>query len=246
MWPDVGRDLPYALRGLRRTPAFAAAVIATLALGIGANTAIFSAVNAVLLSDAFVANPESVVDVYTSSGNNPYSNSSYPDYFDLRDSGTFASLAAYTAVSMTMDANGFPEALAGQLVSGNYFETLGIAPSHGRAFTPDDDRPGAPVRVVVISHALWLRTFNADQSLIGKTLRLNSHPYTVIGIAPRGFNGPQIGVAADVWVPTALQPEVDPPAAAVRRARGHAGVFDLRRSRGLRMVGRLWPGVSID
>jgi predicted permease len=245
MWSDAGRDLQYALRGLRRAPAFAATVIATLALGIGANTAIFSAVDAVLLRDAFVADPESLVDVYTSSGDNPYSNSSYPDYFNLRDSGTFASLAAYTAISVTMDANGYPEPIAGQLVSGNYFEALGIAPSLGRAFTPDDDRPGAPVHVVVISHALWQRTFNGDRSSIGRTLLLNSHPYTVIGVAPRGFTGPQIGVATDVWVPTALQPEVDPPAAAVRRARGHSRVFDLRRSRGLRMVGRLPRGVGI-
>ena len=246
MWSVAGRDVRYALRGLRRAPAFAATVIATLALGIGANSAIFSAVDAVLLRDAPVSDPESLVDVHTSSGNNLYSSSSYPDYFDLRDSGTFASLAAYTPVSITMDANGRAERLAGQLVSGSYFEVLGIAPLFGRGFTPADDRPGAAVRVAVISDALWRRTFNADQSLVGRTLRLNSNPYTVIGIAPPGFVGPHLGVAIDVWVPTALQPEVDPPAAAVRRARGHAAIFDLRRSRGLRMVGRLPPGVSID
>ena len=231
MWSDAGRDVRYALRGLRQAPAFAATVVATLALGIGANSAIFSAVDAVLLRDALVSDPESLVDVHTSSGNNLYSSSSYPDYFDLRDSGTFASLAAYTPVSITMDANGQPEPLAGQLVSGNYFDVLGIAPLFGRGFTSDDDRPGAPVRVAVISDALWRRSFNADQSLVGRTLRFNSNPYTVIGIAPPGFVGPHLGAAIDVWVPTALQPEVDPPAAAVRRARGHSAIFDLRRSR---------------
>jgi predicted permease len=112
--------------------------------------------------------------------------------------------------------------------------------------TPDDDRLGAPVRVAVISHALWRRVFNANQSLIGHTIRLNSNPYTLIGVAPPGFVGPLLGVATDVWVPTALQPEVDPPSAAVRRARGHSGIFDLRRSRGLSMVGRLPSGASID
>ncbi len=206
---------------------------------------IFSAVDAVLLRDAPVTDPDHLVDVYTSS-NTLYSNSSYPDYFDLRDSGTFASLAAYTPVSITMEVNGQPEPVAGQLVSGNYFEVLGVTLPVGRGFTPDDDRLGAPVRVAIVSHALWQRVFNADQSLIGQTIHLNSSPYTLIGIAPPGFAGPRVGVATDVWVPTALQPEVDPPSAAVRRSRGHSGIFDLRRSRGLSLVGRLPGGATID
>lgn len=246
MLSDLGRDFRYALRVLLRAPTFAATVIATLSLGIGANSVIFSAVNAVLLRDAPVSNPDGLVEVYTSSGSNPYSSSSYPDYFDLRDSGTFASLAAYTPVAITIDANGQAEPLAGQLVSGNYFEVLGVTIPLGRALTPDDDRLMAPVRVAVISDALWRRVFNADQSLIGRTIRLNSNPYTLIGVASPGFVGPLLGVATDVWVPTALQPEVDPPSAAVRRSRGHSRIFDLRRSRGLSLVGRLPSGVSID
>jgi putative ABC transport system permease protein len=246
-WSTLKEDLRYALRALRNAPAFAATVIATLALGIGANSVIFTAVDAVLLRDARVSDPDSLVDVYTSSqAVNPYSRSSYPDYFDLRDSGTFASLAAYTELPITMDANGQPEPLAGQLVSGNYFEVLGIKIPFGRGFTPDDDRIGVPAHVAVISHALWQRVFNADQSVIGQTIRLNSNSYTLIGVAPRGFAGPLLGVAADVWVPTALQPEVNPVAAAVRRARGHSAIFDLRSSRGLRIVGRLPAGASID
>ncbi len=245
MLSDLGRDFRYALRALLRAPTFAATVIVTLSLGIGANAAIFSAVDAVLLRDPPVSDPDSVVDVYTSSGNNLYGNSSYPDYFDLRDSGTFASLAAYALVSMTMDVNGQPEPLAGQLVSGNYFEVLGIMIPFGRGLTPDDDRLGAPVRVAVISHALWQRAFNADQSLIGQTIRLNSNPYTLIGIAPPGFVGPLLGITTDVWVPTALQPEVDPVSAALLRSRGHAGKFDLRGSRGLNIIGRLPTGAAI-
>jgi putative ABC transport system permease protein len=246
-WSTTKKDLRYAFRTLRRAPTFTATVIATLALGIGANSVIFSAVDAVLLRDAPVADPDNLVDVYTSSeAVNLYSRSSYPDYFDLRDSGTFASLAAYTEISITMDGTGQPEPLAGQLVSGNYFEVLGVGIPFGRGFTPDDDRLGAPVRVAVISHALWQRVFNADQSVIGQTIRLNSNAYTLIGVAPPGFAGPLLGVAADVWVPTALQPEVDPVAAVVRRARGHSGISDLRSSRGLRMVGRLPTGASID
>ena len=231
---------------LRRAPTFAATVIATLALGIGANSVIFSAVDAVLLRDPPVSDPDTLVDVYTSSGNNLYSRSSYPDYFDLRDSGTFASLMAYTEVSITMDANGQAEPLTGELVSGNYFDVLGVAMAVGRGFAPEEDQIGAPVRVAIISHAVWQRMFNADRSLIGQTVRLNSNPYTVIGVAPPRFGGPVLGVATDVWVPAALQPEVDPPAAAVRRARGHSAIFDLRSSRGLRMVGRLPRGASIE
>jgi macrolide transport system ATP-binding/permease protein len=246
MLSDLSRDFRYALRALLRAPTFTATVVLTLSLGIGANSVIFSAVDAVLLRDAPVSDPDNLVDVYTTSGNNLYSNSSYPDYFDLRDSGTFASLAAYTPLSVTMDVNGQPEPLAGQLVSGNYFEVLGVKPSFGRALTPDDDRLGAPVRVAVISHALWQRVFSADRSLIGQTIRLNSNPYTLIGVAPPGFVGPLVGVASDVWVPTALQPEVDPPSAGVRRSRGHSAVFDLRRSRGLSLVGRLPSGASIE
>jgi predicted permease len=245
-WSVLKQDVRYAIRTLLRAPTFTATVVATLALGIGANSIIFSAVDAVLLRDVPVSDPNSLVEVYTSSGNNPHSSSSYPDYFDLRDSGTFASLAAYNQVSMTMDANGQPEALVGQIASGNYFDVLGIKIPLGRGFTPDDDRIGAPVRVAIISHALWQRMFNADRSSIGQTIRLNANPYTIIGVAPPGFAGLLLGVAADVWVPSALQPEVDPVAAAVRRARGHGGKLDLRRSRGLNMVGRLPNGLSID
>jgi predicted permease len=243
---DLGRDCRYALRTLVRAPAFAATVIATLALGIGANSVIFSAVDAVLWRDAPVSDPASLVEVYTTSGNNPFSSSSYPDYFDLRDSGTFASLAAYTSASMALDAHTQPERLAGQLVSGNYFEVLGVPLPLGRGFTREDDRLAAPVRVAVISHALWRRSFDADPSVVGRTIRLNGNSYTLIGVAPPRFTGPVVGGATDVWVPTALQPEVDPPAASVRRARGHAAIFDLRRSRGLTLVGRLPMGAGID
>ena len=246
MLSDLSRDFRDALRALLRAPTFAATVIATLSLGIGANSVIFSAVDAVLFRDAPVSGPDTLVDVYTTSGNNLYSGSSYPDYFDLRDSGTFASLASYSTVSITIDVKGQPEPVAGEIVSGNYFEVLGVKIPVGRGFTPDDDRLGAPVRVVVVSHALWQRVLNSDPSVIGQTIRLNGNPYTLIGVAPPGFVGLLLGVATDVWVPTALQPEVDPVAAAVRRSRGHGGKLDLRRSRGLSMVGRLARGASID
>jgi len=247
MLSDLGRDCRYAFRILLRAPAFAAAVILTLTLGIGANAIIFGAVDDVLLRDAPVSDPDRVVDVYTSdrSGNNPFGNSSYPDYFDLRDSGIFESLAASAAIPMALDAKGQAASLAGELVSGNYFNVLGVSLPFGRAFTPDEDQIGAPARVAVISHALWQRAFDGNPSMVGQAIRLNGYAYTLIGVTPRGFVGPRLGFATDVWVPMALQPEVDPPSAAVRRARGHSRTFDLRGSRGLNMVGRLPKDGSI-
>ena len=239
--------MPIRLPVLLRAPAFAAAVILTLALGIGANAIIFSAVDAVLLRDAPVSDPDRVVDVFTSdsSGNNPFGNSSYPDYFDLRDSGAFESLAASALIPMVLDAKGQTESLAGELVSGNYFDVLGVNFPFGRAFTADEDQIGAPARVAVISHPLWQRSFDGNPSMVGRTIRLNGYPYTLIGVAPRGFVGPMLGLATEVWVPMALQPEVDPPSAAMQRARGHSRMFDVRRSRGLNMVGRLPKDGSI-
>jgi putative ABC transport system permease protein len=245
MLSDLTRDLRYAIRTLLRMPTFTATVIVTLSLGIGANAVIFSAVDAVLLRDAPVSDPERLVDVFTTSGGNLYSNSSYPDYFDLRDSGAFSSLAAFVAISMTLDTNGQLEPVDAQLVSGNYFDVLGIRLPYGRGFGPDDDRIGAPVRVAVLSHALWQRTFHGDRALIGQTIHLNSQAYTVIGVAAPGFTGSAVDAATEVWVPSALQPEVDPASAALRRSRGHSGKFDLRSSRGLSMVGRLRAGSDI-
>ena len=162
MLSDLGRDVRYALRSLLRTPTLTITVIATLSLGIGANAVIFSAVDAVLLRDAPVSGPETLVDVFTTSGNNPYSSTSYPDYFDLRDSGTFASLAAYTAVSMTMDAGGTAGTACRTTGERQLLRSARRNRHRRPRLTPEDDRIGAPVRVAVISHALWRRLFNAD------------------------------------------------------------------------------------
>ena len=207
MLSDLGRDIRYALRMLLRAPGFTFVVVLTLALGIGANAVIFSAIDAVLLRDAPVADPDRVALVYTSSGNQPYSSSSYPDFLDLRDSGTFQSMAAFTSIALALDANNQTESLVGEALSGNYFDVLGVTIPVGRAFAADEDRMGAPVRVVVVSHALWQRVFSGNGAVVGQTIRLNGNAYTLIGVAPRGFTGPILGRAPDAWVPMALQPE---------------------------------------
>jgi hypothetical protein len=150
------RDLRYSLRSLSREPGFAVVVVVTLALGIGATSAIFSAVDALLLRHASVANPDRLVSVYTlyapqatttPNGGPQLGGSSYPDYVDLRESGVLDGLAAYSRVGLSLDAGGTTEEIDGQIVSGNYFDVLGIRPVLGRAIAPNEDHVGSPIRV---------------------------------------------------------------------------------------------------
>ena len=245
MLSDLGRDMRYAIRMLLRAPGFAFVVVLTLALGIGANAVIFSAIDAVLLRDAPVTDPDRVAVVYTTSGNQAYSSSSYPDYVDLRDSGVFHSLAAHTSILLSLDVDSQIEWVPGEAVSGNYFDVLGVSIPVGRAFAPDEDRMVAPVRVAVISHALWQRDFSGDPSLVGQPIRLNGNTYTVVGVAPRGFSGPILGRAPEVWVPMALQPEVRPPSAGLRRSLGHSRLLEVRGMRWMNIIGRLPEGGSV-
>ena len=247
MLADLRRDLRYAIRMLTRTPAFTAVVALTLALGIGANAVIFSAVDAVLLQNAPVTDPASVVSVYTSSsdGRDRFSTSSYPDYLDLRDSSVFQGLAAFASIPFVLQAEGGAEAVPGELVTGNYFDVLGVRLPLGRAFTPEEDRSGAPVRVVILSHAAWTNRFGADPAIIGRTLVLNGNSYSVVGVAPRGFTSPVLGRNPEMWAPSALQPELRPPSAGLRRSLGNSNLLAVRGLRWLNMIGRLPPGASI-
>ncbi|MDQ3489113.1 MAG: ABC transporter permease [Acidobacteriota bacterium] len=194
----------------------------TLALGIGANAVIFTAVDAVLLQRAPVADPETLVSVYTgaSSGRDPFSSSSYPDFMDLRESGALADLAAFTSIELVLDSGGATDPVVGELVSGNYFDLLGVTLPLGRGFRADEDVAGAPSRVVVISHGAWMNRFGGDRAIVGRNASLNGHTYTVIGVTPRGFTGPVLGRVPEMWAPMALQPELRPPSAGVRRSWG--------------------------
>ena len=119
--------------------------------------------------------------------------SSYPDYADLRDSGVLGGLATFAGISLTLDTDGLTERIDGQVVSGNYFEVAGVRPVAGRAFSPEEDRIGSPVRVAVLSHGLWQRRFGGEAGTVGRSITLNGNAYTVIGIAPRGFAGSVLG-----------------------------------------------------
>jgi predicted permease len=243
---DIIRDLRYATRMLVRTPGVTLVIVVTLALGIGANAAIFSAVDAILLRDAPVADPDRVVSLYTSSsdGRTPFSSSSYPDYVDLRDRAPLAAVASYAGITVAYDAPSGAEQISGEIVSGNYFDVLGVRPALGRSFVADEDRAGAPARVAVVSQGFWRRHLGGDPSAVGRDIRLNGAPYSVIGVAPPAFTGPELGRVADVWVPMALQSEMRPPSAGVRRQLGHANLLGERGIRWLNMIARLRDGSS--
>src|SRR4029079_18520517 len=214
------RDLRYALRTMFREPGFTAVVVVTLGLGIGGTAATYSAIDAIVLRKPPIADPDRVVSVYmlyaarataNPSAGNQVGGASYLDYVDLRDSKVLDGLAAFTGVEVTVDLNREAQRIPGQLVSGNFFDVLGVPAAVGRTFNTEEDRLRSPVRVAVLSYGAWQRRFGGDPGVVGRSLSLNGNPYTVIGVAPRGFAGPLLGDAAEVWLPMALQPEVRPP-----------------------------------
>ena len=211
MLTGLRRDFRYALRTLFREPGFAAIVVITLALGIGGTTATYSAIDAILLQSAPVAEPDRVVNVYmlyaarataNPAAGDQVGGASYPDYADLRDSNALNGLAAFADVVLSLDTNGTAERIEGQVVTGNFFDVLGVRPVTGRTFSPDEDRVGSLIRVAVLSHGTWQRRFGADPGIVGRTISLNGSAYDVIGVAPRGFAGPQLGYTPELWVPT--------------------------------------------
>lgn len=237
------QDFRYALRTLRRSPGFALVAVLTLALGVGANTTIFSVVNAVLLRPpAQVREPGRLVQVYTSDYSGPrYGASSYADYLDFRDGATgLEGLAAFAPSPINFSTGGSASRVWGEEVSANYFSVLGVAPVLGRIFVPDagDARGAEPV--AVLSYALWQRAFGADSGVVGREVRVNGYPFTVIGIAPRRFSGSIRGVQADIWVPYLTRGVLSP---------GGGGDEDRanlmqRGDRGLFIIGRLAPGAT--
>jgi predicted permease len=252
---DLERDIRHGFRSLLHAPGFTAVVVVTLALGIGATAVIFSAIDAVILRAAPVADPERVVSVYMQyaarattnpAGAPQVGGASYLDYTDLRASGVLADLATFGNTDISLDAEGGAERIEAQIVSGNYFDVLGVRPAIGRTFTPTDDARGSPVRVVVISYRLWQERFGADADIVGRSIMVNGNSYDLIGVTPRGFRGALLGDASDAWLPMALQEEVRPPSAGpLRRRLGGLSMLGVRDVRWLSMVGRLRDGQSV-
>jgi predicted permease len=207
---QLGADLRYGVRWLRRSPAFAAAAVISIALGIGANTAIFSLVNAVLLRLMPVDDPKSLVLLALSTDRAGLGSSfPYPFYQQLQQTSTaLAGVICWAGMSSNVEAGGPAERVTGEMVSGNYFEVLGVRPHVGRLFTPDDNRVPGGHPLVVLSHGYWQRRFGGNPLVVGQTIRVNTHPMTIIGVTPPGFHGTELGVSQDIRVPIVMQAEM--------------------------------------
>ena len=222
---QLWRDLQYAVRTLTNQPTFALTAILTLALGIGANTAIFSVVNSVLLRPLPFPAPEQLVYVWGKYPDFGRTSTSAPDYRDWREGvAAFEHLAAANDASFNLTGSGEPEQVRGSRVTANFFDALGVQPSLGRAFAEGEDREGA-TDVVVLAHDLWRRRFAEDPSVIGRSIVVNDRPYTVIGVMPGTFRA---GSELELWMPIDLSNPGYP-----------------RRGEFLTLIGRLAPGATI-
>ena len=226
---DLFADLRYALRLLRKAPVFTIAAIGTLALGIGANTTIFSLVQAVLLRPLPYEDPDRIVMIWedATAAGFPRNTPAPGNFNDWRAANrSFRDMAAATFAGANLTMDGPPDQVLGRSVTPNFFDVLGVRPILGRSFTPSDDRPGE--NVVIISHALWQRRYGGDPGIVGRTMVMNDLKYEVVGVAPRAFLF--LDREIDYWVPIRFTPQQ----------------VNTRRSHFLMVVARLNPGVSVD
>jgi predicted permease len=245
-------DLRYGVRQLKKTPGFTVVCVLTLALGIGANTAVFSVMNAVLLKSLPVADPERVVYLNTSGAPHHGSNTgdwttsfSYPVYDTLRQQhGTLAEVIAYVPVGgggskVAVRFGPQPEEAEGDMVSGNFFSGLGVHLARGRGFTPQDELQHSPV--AVISYNYWTQRFSRNPDVLGKTLYVKGIPLTIVGIAAEGFEGVEAGDSTDFWIPMQSRMELNAWSTPAQNGKTY-----LQRPNWwcLRMLGRLAPGVT--
>jgi len=243
---DFLQDFKYGVRMLTKSPGFTVVAVVTLALGIGLNASIFSVVNALLLRPMPVLNPEELVGVYNTAPSEFVSHvpMSYADYKDVRDSAqSYSGLLVYAPTPLAMEQPGGTQLVTGEMVSGNYFSVLGITAALGRTFTQDEDVVPGRDLVAVLSHAAWQRRFGSDPGIVGRTIRLNGNPFTVIGVARPGFAGMFRGLQEEMWVPMMTSSVLQAQAIAGENT-ADAGRLG-RKSRWLWVVGRLKPGVTL-
>ena len=233
---NLRRDLQYALRTLARSPGFAFTATLTLALGIGATTAIFSLVNTVLLRPLPFPEQEQLIWLSQQDHSLPgvaAESLSYPDYFDWRaQNHTLSGIASYLGGRVTLQGDGDSQLLDAQEVSSNFFQLLGVAPMLGRDFRWEDEKPGN--RSVMLSYALWQSNFGSARDIAGKTIRMDDHNYTVAGVMPKGFQFPQDNPAPALWKSIA------------DGAEGKDPVTSQRGYDALEVIGRLKPGVTVE
>jgi predicted permease len=238
---SVWQDLRYGMRMLFKNPGFTALAVLTLALGMGATTTVFGWIDAVLLHPfPGIGHPEQIVALETLTPNGQAITTSYPDYRDFRDHlNSFSGIAVARHTSVSVGEADDAERIPAQFVSGNFFDVLEIRPALGRFFAPAEqgDQPRA-FPLAVISYRLWQSHFNSDSGIIGKTIKVNEHELTVIGVTPPAFHGSMPGLAYDIWIPNVMRPLLN----------GFTTDWQLtdRHNRDLIAFARLKPGVNIE
>ncbi|HTM26681.1 MAG TPA: ABC transporter permease [Vicinamibacterales bacterium] len=245
MLADGLSDARYAARWLVRSPGFALVAVLSLAVGIALNTTLFALIDALLLRPLSVSRPDRLVSVYTrGGGGDKYSTTSYPDYVDLRArNDVFSDLVGFSPAIAALKAGDRSRMALGEVVTGNYFQVLGISAALGRTILPDDDRRGAP-RVVVVSHRFWQHEYGGDRSVLGRTLLIHGQPYLIVGVAPAAFTGLVPMLQPELWLPVAWVDEVEP--AGIQDAVPSPGDSRIERrgQRWLFLKGRLKEGAT--
>src|SRR5688572_1969139 len=233
----ITQDLRYAIRSLTGNPGFAAVAVLMLALGIGANATIFSWVNAVLLNPLPGAKrANELVQLTFIYRGDVMPSFSYPDYQDLtRASTQLTGITGYEDLAVGIVVDRDAERAWAQIVTSNLFDVLGVPVALGRGFTTDDEKPGTSA-AAVLSDAYWKRRFNGDPTVIGRQIRINAQPFTIVGVAAPGFLGATTGLSYDMWLPIGTQPAVMP----------GGNRLDARGSKWLALVGRMGPGATVD
>ncbi|HKQ89094.1 MAG TPA: ABC transporter permease [Blastocatellia bacterium] len=230
------QDLRYGARTLLKKPGFTLIAIITLGLGIGANTAIFSLVNMVMLRPLPVSQPDRIVEVTPLFKGQSIGAFSYPTYKDFRDKNeVFDGLAAYIPIPMSLSRNGVNERVWGYLASGNYFDLLGVRAIKGRMFTQEEDLVPGANHIAVVSYGCWQRRFGADPNLVGKTIKLNGHDFTIVGVAPEEFRGTVVVFDPEIYTPMMMAKQIAP---------GDSKWLENRGAGGILAFGRLKQGVT--
>ena len=230
------QDVRYSLRMIAKAPGYASIAILTLALGIGANTTIFTWINSTLLNPIpGLASPNEVVALTLGRGTDAPFPFTYPDFDTMRDGQqSFTGLVCTGITPMSLTGKGKPERAWGAVVSANYFDLLGVRPTLGRGFLPEEDLKPGGAPVAVISDRLWRTHFGANPNVIGRTFEVNQHPYTIVGVAPAVFQGSQTGIRSEIWIPVMMAEQVMP----------QGDLIHDHHYFWLGMLGRLKPGVK--
>lgn len=233
------RNIALALRALFRTPFVTAVAILSLALGIGANAAVFGLIDALLLRPLPIERPDEVVAVYEALSSSPHAPTAFPTYVDLRESSTsFDALAAFKNRSAGLRVGERTDRVTVGAVTGNYFRALGLRPQLGRLLVETDEAAPGSTPYAVLSDGFWRRFFGADPDVVGRDVHLSGTSFTVVGVAPRGFRGTTLSSEPAMWVPITMVQSIDPGGLFA------ADVLDTRAFQWASMVGRLAPGRS--